>query len=267
VALVPVDDLSDPRIADYRNLPDAELLRDRAIFIAEGRLVVRRLLTSSRFRARSVLVTPPAYDSLRDLLDTVELPVFVASQALLNDITGFNIHRGCLAIAERGSPLDWRTLTAASRLVLIEQVANADNVGAIFRNAAAFGADAILLESSSTDPLYRKAIRTSMGAALWLPFARLEPWPEALTELRSGGTTLIGLTTDATQTIDVVVQRVRDRSLGLLLGHEGNGLTAHAREACDHLARIPMAHGVDSLNVATAAAVALYELSRSSTVR
>ena len=181
---LPVDDPSDPRLDDYRNVPDAELLRQRGIFVAEGRLVVRRLLTTSRFATRSVLVTPTAFDAMRDLLDERDFPVYQVEQRLLDTIAGFNIHRGCLAIGVRGAELDWRTLAGGSRLVLVERVANADNVGAIFRNAAAFGAAGVLLEASCTDPLYRKAIRTSMGTALSMPFARLDPWPGALGDLR-----------------------------------------------------------------------------------
>ena len=264
--LVPVDDPSDPRLDDYRNVPDAELLERRGLFVAEGRLVVRRLLTSSRFAARSVLVTAPAYDALKDLLEHCDLPVFLVPQSLLNGIVGFNIHRGCLAIGERGAGPDWRTLAGGSPVIVVERVANADNIGAIFRNAAAFGAAGVLLERSCTDPLYRKAIRTSMGAALSVPFARLEPWPDALGELRSQGVTLVGLATEAVQTVDIVARAVRGRPVALLVGHEGDGLSNAAIAACDQLARIPMAPGVDSLNVATAAGIALYEFRDRTTV-
>ena len=265
--VVTVNDPLDPRLGDYRNLSDAELLHHHGIFVAEGRLVVRRLLTSSRFAAKSVLVTQPAYEALSDLLDTCDLPVHLASQEILNGVTGFNIHRGCLAIGYRGSQIDWRDLAGVARIVLLERVGNADNVGAIFRNTAAFSGAAVLLDTASTDPLYRKAIRTSMGVALSVPFARLEPWPQALHTLRSLGITLIGLATDGSESIAAVAQRASGQRIALLLGHEGDGLTPQARDACDYLARIPMAPGVDSLNVATAAAVALYELSRSNTAR
>ena len=258
----PVDDLNDPRLDDYRNVPDADLLARRGIFVAEGRLVVRRLLISSRFATRSVLVTPTAHEALKDLLDDRDVPVFVVPQTLLNDITGFNIHRGCLAIGVRGAELDWRTLPAHSPLVVVERVANADNIGAIFRNAAAFGAAGVLLERSCTDPLYRKAIRTSMGAALSVPFARLEPWPDLLDALRREGITLIALTPGAADTIDAVARTVRGHRVALLVGHEGDGLSAAAIAACHHLARIPIADGVDSLNVATAAGIGLYEIQR-----
>jgi tRNA G18 (ribose-2'-O)-methylase SpoU len=258
--LLRVDDPSDPRLDDYRNVPDAELLEGRGLFVAEGRLVVRRLLTSSRFAARSVLVTAPAYDALKDLLEPSDLPVFVVPQLLLNAITGFNIHRGCLAIGERGARSDWRTLVGGSPVIVVERVANADNIGAIFRNAAAFGAAGVLLERSCTDPLYRKAIRTSMGAALSVPFARLEPWPDALSELRGQDVRVVGLATGAVETLGAVARTVRGHNVALLVGHEGDGLSDAALAACDHLARIPMAPGVDSLNVATATGIGLYEV-------
>lgn len=258
-----ISDPSDPRLDDYCNVPDAELLRARGIFVAEGRLVVRRLLTASRFAARSVLVTDVAYRSLEDLLADSALPVFVVPPALLEDITGFNIHRGCLAIGLRDTAADWRTLVAnAARVVLLERVGNADNVGAVFRNAAAFGAGAILLDSATTDPLYRKAIRTSMGAALTVPFARVDPWPDGVRALRDRGVAVIGLATDASLTIAEAARQLQGRGIAVLAGHEGEGLTAQALGCCDILARIPMTGAVDSLNVATAVGIALYELDR-----
>lgn len=206
------------------------------------------------------MVTPPALAALGDL-DTRTVPVFLVPQAVMNAVSGFNIHRGCLAIGERGAPLDWRTLaTIARRLVILERVANADNVGAVFRNAAAFGVDAVLLGPDCTDPLYRKAIRTSMAAALQVPYAHATPWPETLRELRAAGVHTIGLTPcpDAPpirQVIGAAGPRV-----AIVAGHEGDGLTREAMDACDTLARIPMMSGVDSLNVATAVGIALYEL-------
>lgn len=263
VAAVAVHDLDDPRLADYRNIPDGELLRDRGVFVAEGRLVVRRLLTGSRFAARSVLVTPAGYGGLADALAASEVPVYVAAQELLNGITGINMHRGCLAIGERGAGLTSEAvIAAASQLVVLERVANPDNIGAVFRNAAAFGAGGVLLDPACVDPLYRKAIRTSMGTALTMPFARAEPWTEALARLRETGWTLLGLTTQASRTIAEAAARTRGCRVALLLGSEGDGLSDAALDACDERACVPMAPGVDSLNVATAGAVALYELFR-----
>jgi tRNA G18 (ribose-2'-O)-methylase SpoU len=260
---IPVNDAADPRLEDYRNVPDAELIARRGIFVAEGRLVVARLLEGRRFPTRSVLVTEAARRALAGVFDVrADVPVFVVPQWVINAITGFNIHRGCLAIGERPPAPAWEAVAShARRLVVVERMANADNVGAIFRNAAAFGAGGVLLEPTCTDPLYRKAIRTSMGAALQVPFARMAPWPQALPALRALGYTLVGMTPDAPQTIDTVASRFSGKSdrLALLVGHEGEGLTAAALDACSVQARIPMAPGVDSLNVATAAAIAMYE--------
>ena len=263
--IVRVSAFSDPRLDDYRNVPDPELLRARGIFVAEGRLVVRRLLESSRFRARSLLVTPAAHEALADAIEPFpDLPVYVVTQDTMNEVTGFNIHRGCLAVGERPATLSWMDVArGASLLVILDRVSNADNVGGIFRSAEAFGADAVLLERSSTDPLYRKAIRTSMGAALSIPFARIDAWPEALRVLREDGALLVGLTPgEHAPTLADTIASFRDRRVAFVVGHEGEGLTREATQACNVLARIPMANGVDSLNVATATAIALYELAR-----
>ena len=301
---VPITDPADARLEEYRSVPDADLLERRGVFVAEGRLVVTRLLTGGRFGTRSVLVTETARAALAAEFDARhEVPVFVAPQWMLNAITGFNVHRGCLAIGERPPAAAWQQVLSAattsaaategtmavspgdsrdSTIVVIERLANADNVGAIFRNAAAFGADAVLLDPASADPLYRKAIRTSMAAALRVPFARMEPWPGALGELRALGYRLIGMTSGAGATVADVIARDRpanagshsgvtasargasgsSRKIALLLGHEGDGLTAAALAACDVHARIPIVATVDSLNVATACAIALYERER-----
>jgi tRNA G18 (ribose-2'-O)-methylase SpoU len=276
VPVIPVDDAADPRLEDYRNVPDAELIERRGIFVAEGRLVVRRLLEGGRFVTRSVLVTEPARHALAGVLDArPDVPVFVVAQWVINAITGFNIHRGCLAIGERGRPRDvGEVARAAQRLVVLERVANADNVGALIRSAAAFGAG-VLLDPASTDPLYRKAIRTSMGAALQVPFARVAPWPDALLTLRDHGYAIVGLAPRATETMEAVASDMAavtsdmaavasgfSRKIAILLGHEGEGLSAAALDACTHRARIAIRPDVDSLNVATAGAIALYELAR-----
>jgi tRNA G18 (ribose-2'-O)-methylase SpoU len=267
VPVIRIDDPADARLEEYRNVPDPELIEQRGIFVAEGRLVVARLLAGSRFVTRSVLVTDAALRAMHEVLNvgSRDLPVYVVPQWVINAITGFNIHRGCLAIGERSALPSWQDAAArARRAVVVERVANADNVGAIFRHAAAFGVDAVLLEWRCTDPLYRKAIRTSMGAALHVPFARLEPWPAALGELRAQGWSLMALTPAAATTLQdaVAASRGEDRKIAIVLGHEADGLSPEALAACDVHARIPMARGVDSLNVATACAIALYELNR-----
>ena len=256
-----VESNADARLDDYRNVPDRELLERRGLFVAEGRLVVTRLLQSA-LTTRSVMVTPPAYESLQHAFTAhTGIPVYVVSQAVMNGITGFHLHRGCLAIGERPRVRSWRDVIAPQSCVLVlERVANADNVGGIFRNAAAFGAGAVLLDPASTDPLYRKAIRTSMAAALTVPFARAEPWPDVLRELREEGFTTVALTpAPGALPLRECAARLRDQRVALVFGHEGEGLTAAALDACEYHARIPIASAVDSLNVASAAAVALYE--------
>lgn len=260
---VPIDDPFDARLDEYRNVPDRELASRRGVFVAEGRLVVRRLLTESPLATRSVMVTEPTRAAMADLFAArSDVPVYVVRQDVMNGITGFNVHRGCLAIGDRPQPARWQDVTGhASLIVVLERVSNADNVGGVFRNAAAFGADAVLVDPVSTDPLYRKAIRTSMGAVLRVPFARAEPWPDALHELRDQGFALIALTpaADASPLRDCIAG-VSRRPVAVVLGHEGEGLSAGALEACEYHVRIPMASGIDSLNVSGAAAIALYEL-------
>jgi tRNA G18 (ribose-2'-O)-methylase SpoU len=244
-----LDDQTDDLLADYRNIPDPVLVAQRGLFVAEGRLVVTRLLASSTFAARSAMVTETALAAMREVFD-------------MNGVAGFNIHRGCLAIGERPAPSHWRALAAASRrLAVLEQIGDADNVGAVFRNGAAFGIDAILLGPSCADPLYRKAIRTSMGFALSVPFGQVAPWPAALRELREDDWQVIAMTPDiAARPLREIAAATRGQRCAVVLGHEGDGLTGAALDACTHRARIPMAAGVDSLNVATAAALAFYEL-------
>ena len=269
-----LDDRNDDLLGDYRGVPDPELAERRGVFVAEGRLVVRRLLTESRLRTRSVMVTETAYRSLEDALERQpDVPVYVVSQQVMDGITGFNIHRGCLALGERPEAIEWRTLLnepgredpplRPHLLVVLERIGNADNVGSVFRNAAALGADAVLLGPACADPLYRKAIRTSMGAALSMPFAAATPWPGTLCELRERSFAVVGLTPSphATALPDVAAS-IQGRPVAIVLGHEGEGLTPEALAACELHARIPMAPGADSLNVAAAAAIALYELTR-----
>lgn len=266
--IVGVRGLSDPRLDDYRNVPDPDLLRARGIFIAEGRLVVRRLLEEPRFRTRSVLLTQAAYAALADIVASrPDLLVYIVTQEAMNEVTGFNIHRGCLAIGERPPALQWTDVVQdASVVVVLERVSNADNVGGIFRSAAAFGANAVLLGPGCADPLYRKAIRTSMGAALHVPFAGMPDWPEDLARLQNAGFRLLALTPNSEapplERIGDVRQHPSRRKVALMIGHEGEGLSAEAIAAADVCVRIPMAASVDSLNAATAAAIGLYELTR-----
>lgn len=261
---VEVDDPGDPRLGDYVGLKDADLRRrmeggEPGFFIAEGELVVRRLL-SSRFRLRSVLVTAKGRASLGAVLDAVAHPVYLAGQGVMDAVAGFNIHRGVLASAERGAAADPAALVASARRVAVTEAVNDhENLGGIFRNAAAFGLDAVLLSPECCDPFYRRCVRVSIGHVLSVPFARLSPWPGAIGGLAAQGFLVVALTPGAgALDIGSLGLAGRDR-VAFLLGAEGPGLSPAARSAADVAARIPLAPGVDSLNVASAAAVAFYE--------
>lgn len=266
MTVIPIDDLDDPRVADYRNVPDPELLKQRRLFVAEGRLVVRRLLTASSHRARSLLVTEAALRSLSDVLGGGDpgLPVYVCSQDLLAGVAGFNVHRGCLALGEcPPNPQPDPIIRRAGLVVVLEAVGNADNMGGVFRNAAAFGAGGVLLSPTCCDPLYRKAIRTSMGTAFQVPYARLSIWPGDLTRVREAGLTTVGLTprADAMDIGRFADRTNRPHRLALLFGTEGAGLSPQAESLVDIRVRIPISPSVDSLNLATAVGIALHRLS------
>jgi tRNA G18 (ribose-2'-O)-methylase SpoU len=233
--------------------------------VAEGRLVVQRLIDDGRYAIRSILVSRAALTALQPEVDRLDpaVCVYVVPLEHFLDITGFNIHRGCLALVERPAPVAPQHLVqGATLIVVLEEVANADNVGGIFRNAAAFCADAVLLSPGCCDPLYRKAIRTSMAAALRVPFARLTDWPADLRMLDRAGIEAVALTPDASAVPLEDFAAAAPRRLALLLGAEGQGLSGPALSAARHQVRIPIHSDVDSLNVAVAAGIALSRLSR-----
>ncbi|MES1165340.1 MAG: RNA methyltransferase [Verrucomicrobiota bacterium] len=253
---ITVDDAGDARLADYRHLKDRDLSAEGGRFIAESERVVRRLCESG-LRVHSVLVTPTRLASLQATLRDLTCPVYVADQALLNQIAGFPVHRGCLAVGERpAAPV----IPASAKTVLVlEDLVDADNLGASVRNAAAFGADALVLSPRCADPFYRKAIRVAIGATFTLPIVRLSDWPSDLRALGSrSGFSVLGAVVDPTAIPLAAVER--PPKVALLLGSEGPGLSAAARATCDRLITIPMAAGADSLNVAVAGAVALFHL-------
>ena len=269
----------DPRIALYRGLSDRELLAAHGLFIAEGRLVVQRAIEHCRPRVRSVLLNDAAYRQLEGVLRSLDpqIPIYIASTREFASLTGFNIHRGCLALVERPPAIAagdlLRSLPRAETgraaavwfpraVVVLERVANPDNVGGIFRNAAAFGAAAVLLDPGSCDPLYRKAVRTSMGAVLRVPFARVGDWPAGLEELRRAGFRIAALSPRRPAlTIDELAA-ARPSAIALLAGAEGEGLSPAAAEMADWRVRIPIDPGVDSLNVAVAVGIALHRIMR-----
>jgi tRNA G18 (ribose-2'-O)-methylase SpoU len=259
-----LDDVSsatDSRLAPYSQVGDAAWLRRQGMFVAEGRLVVERLIGTKRFTIESILVTPAAGRALSAQLEGVDAPVLVCSPEMMNRVTGFNFHRGCLALAKRPPALDidsW--LEGEGVLLALEGVGNPDNVGGLFRTAAAFGARGVLVAPSTADPLYRKAIRTSMGAVLRLPWATVEPWPGVLAALRSRGWRTAALTPNPdASSIDAFAAQGHRRVV-LLLGAEGPGVTAAALAAADDRVRIPIAASMDSLNVTVAAGIALHAL-------
>ena len=258
-----VASLDDARVAHYRHLGDPAYLRAHGLFVAEGRLVVRRLLTSPHWHTESVLVTPAAFENLASILADLKSspPIYVVDQAEMNDLVGFNIHRGCLALAARPDErlLSATDLDGVARVLILEGVNNPDNVGGIFRSAAAFGVDLVVLGPQCGDPLYRKAVRTSMAATLAVPFVFADAWPDAIGTLRASGFSIVALTPDAqAPPLDDVSQA--SSRVALLAGAEGDGLTRAALDAADRCARIPMTTRVDSLNVTTAASIAMYHV-------
>lgn len=263
---IAVDDPADPRLADYVGLRDPELRMryegQAGVFIVEGALAVTRLLESP-YELLSALVSAPAAERLGAAFTAhgVTAPVYVAPKQVLEQVTGFAIHRGVVAAARRPPPAAPDALLAAAAaagapVAVLERVNDHENLGALFRNAAAFGVGAVLLDPMCSDPLYRRAVRVSIGHVLHVPFARIA-WPEGAAAVRAAGYTVIALTpspgavplADALDGID---------RPAFVLGAEGPGLSAGALDAADVHAVIPMTGGVDSLNVATAAALAFH---------
>lgn len=260
----------DPRLSGYKLLGDAAALRRAGWFVAEGRFVVERLLHEPAYSIESLLLNEAAYRALEAVLASRDADVvtYLCPPSLFVELTGYDFHRGCLALVRRPVlPLP-EDLAARSRaLIVLEGVANADNVGGVFRNAAAFGVDGVLLNPTSSDPLYRKAIRTSMAETLRVPFAILgegeSPWPACLCLLRERGFELLALTPHPTATdIDELVARGVPDRFALLVGSEGDGLSAEALALATCRARIAMRPNVDSLNLAVASGIALQRLMR-----
>ncbi|MFH8481287.1 TrmH family RNA methyltransferase [Streptomyces sp. NPDC018055] len=260
--LITIDDPDDPRLSDYIGLTDVELRRRRepaeGLFIAEGEKVIRRARHAG-YEMRSMLLSAKWVDVMRDVIDEVPAPVYAVAPELAERVTGYHVHRGALASMQRKPlPTADELLTTARRVVVMESVNDHTNIGAIFRSAAALGMDAVLLSPDCADPLYRRSVKVSMGAVFSVPYARLEAWPKTLETVRGAGFRLLALTPDAKATsIDEAAPHRLER-VALMLGAEGEGLSTKALMAADEWVRIPMAHGVDSLNVGAAAAVAFY---------
>jgi tRNA G18 (ribose-2'-O)-methylase SpoU len=263
-----VTDPNDPQLDDYRELKDATRRRS-GTFIAESELVITRLI-GSRFAIRSFLLTPSRYARLATSLPP-DVPAFVAEEEVLNALVGFPLHRGALALGVRpAAPAVGfgDTIRTAKTLVIVEDVVDPDNMGAVFRHSAAFGVDAVVLSPHAGDPLYRKAIRAAVGWSLHVPWTRLteDEWPSALDAMRADEWQVLALTPNESAPVMAhAIEALQPHArIALLVGTEHIGLTERAMQHATLRARIPMADGVDSLNVATTVALALYEITRRS---
>ena len=266
--IIPIDDPSDHRIDDYVRLRDVNLRRhleaERGLFIAEGEKVIIRALDAG-YRPRSFLLADRWLASLSEhLAEHSDVPVYLVTEQLAEEITGFHVHRGALAALHRQQPHTVDRLLDLDRLVILEDIVDHTNVGAILRNAAGLGWQGALLSPRSADPLYRRAIKVSMGAVFSLPWARFDDWGSAVQLLNDHGFSTVALAlTDRAQDLDQVRDRLtgtRTVKIAIMLGTEGAGLSERWIEQAGFVARIPMRPGIDSLNVAAASAVACYVL-------
>jgi tRNA G18 (ribose-2'-O)-methylase SpoU len=263
--LVPVEQADDGRLADYVHLREVSLRRlleeEHGLFIAEGDKVIRRAADAG-YEPRSFLLAERWLDSLEDVLAKwPDVPVYVVTPDLAEQVTGFHVHRGALASYRRKPPADLDVLLDGvrhGRIAILDDIVDHTNVGAGFRAAAAMGVDAVLITPGCADPLYRRSVKVSMGTVFQVPWTRLESWPGDLERLRNRGfvTAAFALTDDSITLDDLVSRRVEN--LALIFGTEGHGLKPSVLAAADLTVRIPMAGGVDSLNVAASAAVAFY---------
>lgn len=258
-----IDDPSDPRLADYVSLRDTQLRHsleaEHGLFIAEGTKIIERALRAG-LQPRSLLLAPRWRAGVEPHLDGLDVEVFVVSEALAEQVTGFHVHRGALGSFRRPAPRPVSDLLGLSRLVLVEDVVDHTNLGAIIRCAAGLGWDGVVVSGRAADPLYRRAIKTAMGTVFDLPWARMESGDD-LAQLSAAGfeTVALALREDAL-TLAEFSGRPRVPKLALMLGTEGQGLSEEWLARADHAVRIPMARGVDSLNVAAAAAIAAHAL-------
>ncbi len=263
--VIQVTDIHDSRLDDFSKLTDVALRKVRepseGLYIAESRKVIGRALAAGH-RPRAVLCPHDWLDSVLELVANFDdCPVFVAESEVLEEITGYHLHRGALASMHRPQPLDpGQLLVDAKTVVILEDIVDHTNVGAVFRSVAGLGADAVLVTPSCADPLYRRSIRVSMGTVLQVPWARLGGWSESRDVLHAAGFHIVAL---ALSDDSIDLRRFaanRPDKVAIVLGTEGDGLSSAAISSADSVVRIPMQHGVDSLNVAAASAVALYAL-------
>lgn len=265
VQRVEIATADDPRLADYRDLRDVELRKnleaEHGLFLAEGEKVVRRALEAG-YDARSFLMAPRWLEGLADVLDRSDAPCYVIDEALAEEVTGFHVHRGALAsLHRRPLPAIDDVLAGARSVLVLEDLVDHTNVGAILRSGAALGFDAVLLAPRCADPLYRRAIKVAMGAVFSLPWTRLPDWYDALPDLSARGFTTVALTL-APDAVPIEEAVAGVDKVALVLGSEGHGLSSRWEQSADRRAIIPMSAGIDSLNVAAATAVACYVTAR-----
>jgi len=264
VSIERVDSASDDRLADYRDLTDVALRRvlepEGGLYIAESAKVIARAIAAGH-RPRSVLVQEKWLDEIRMLVEDPAVPIYVVTPEVAESLTGYAVHRGALASMHRPElPAVADVVRDARLVVVLEDIVDHTNVGAIFRAAAGLGADAVLVSPRCADPLYRRSVRVSMGTVFQVPWTRLPEWGTARTELHDAGFHLAALAlSDDAVPLDAF-DATRPERVALLLGAEGDGLSRAALAAADTVVTIPMAGGVDSLNVAAASAVALWQL-------
>jgi len=265
--VIDIDDPTDSRLDDFRDLNSVDRRPDlpsgKGLVNAEGVLVAQRML-ASRFTPRAFLGTDRRLAELGDDLQDTDAPYYRASAEVMAEVVGFHLNRGVLASASRPvelSVLD--VIDGARTIAVLEGVNDHENLGSIFRNAAGLDVDAVVFGAGCADPLYRRAVRVSMGHALLVPFARAETWPGDLKLLQDNGFHMIAMTPgEGSVPIAEAMGGLGDHKVAVLVGAEGPGLAEHTMRSCDMRARIPMSRGTDSLNVATAAALAFYERAR-----
>jgi tRNA G18 (ribose-2'-O)-methylase SpoU len=261
--LVEIGDLSDARLSDYAHLTDVALKKsggEHGLYLAESLLVLQRALRAGHV-PRSVLALGASAAEALEAVGDYDIPIFVGAPELLEQLTGYLLHRGLIASMHRPAlPSPAALLARARRVVVLENVVDPTNVGAIFRSVAAIGADAVLVTPRCSDPYYRRSIRVSMGTVLQVPWTRVGDWASTRALLNSSGfhVAALALTSDAVPLRDFAAHA--PERVALVLGTEGDGLTEEALAAADTIVQIPMRHGIDSLNVAAAAAVAMYAL-------
>lgn len=255
--IIDVTDPADPRLSDFTGLRDAQLRRSEDRFIAEGLKIIERAFAAG-CRPRSLLLQPRWLDGLLPLLERhPQVPVYVGTEKMIEEVSGFHVHRGALGSFARPAEAAWDDLLGARRLIVCEEIVDHANIGAIVRVAAGLGWDGLLVSPGSADPLYRRAIKSSMGASLELPWRRMDGDGD-LERLREAGFAVVASTL-STAAVDLAGFGA-PRKVALLLGTEGSGLSQTWLAAADHLVTIPMTDRVDSLNVAAAAAILAYSL-------